>query len=441
MPESPKSWPRGFWSLMFTQFQGAFSDNALRWLVIFPVLASVTVSEADKENFVGHSSLLFAVPFLLFATVGGWMADRFSKRSVMIGVKLGEIGIMLFAAVALKLEMQALQLAAICLMGFHSTIFAPAKYGIMPEVLPTSKLSAGNGILELLTFIGIILGTFAGGWLAETLVHREMWAGLLLAGMAAVGLVTSIGIAKVPAADPGKKFNPNIIGEIWNNLRVMKADRDLWRANWGNTAFFFISMLVQLNLALFAQKVFHLKPTEQASLQAALSLGIGVGSMLAGRLSLGRIEYGLIPVGAGMMALAGFGLGWPGIVRMRPCSARDRRRIFHRAHRLRLAASPIASNQRRGPGSGKLAVMGRHRSGIRHAGPTRHHLSPQLRPDLLVLRLDRGVGRLVRHLDATPGGAGYDRPLAKPRAADHLLILDEVQRLPGLFSGAVQLDR
>ena len=314
MPEnSPTPWPRGFWNLMFTQFQGAFSDNALRWLVIFPVLASVSLSETDKENFAGHASLLFAIPFLLFATVGGWMADRFSKRSVMIGVKAGEIAIMLFAAFALQLGHQFLQLAAICLMGLHSTIFAPAKYGIMPEVLPTSKLSAGNGILELLTFIGIILGTFAGGWLAEGLVNREVWSGVMLAGLAAIGLISSIGIAKVPAADPGKKFNPNIIGEIWNNMSVMKADRDLWRANWGNTAFFFVATLVQINLALFAQKVFHLKPTEQASLQAALSLGIGIGSMLAGRLSRGRIEYGLIPFGAGMMALAAYALGWPGI--------------------------------------------------------------------------------------------------------------------------------
>jgi len=313
--ESSKSWPRGFWHLMFTQFQGAFSDNALRWLVIFPVLASVTLSETDKENFAGHASLLFAVPFLIFATVGGWMADRFSKHSVMIGVKAGEIAIMLFAAVALAMGSQSLQLTAICLMGVHSTIFAPAKYGIMPEVLPTSKLSAGNGILELLTFIGIILGTFAGGWLAETLVEREVWSGVLLAALAAVGLFTSIGIAKVPAADPVKKFNPNIIGEIWNNLSVMKTDRDLWRANWGNTAFFFVATLIQINLALFAQKVFHLKPTEQASLQAALSLGIGVGSMLAGRLSRGRIEYGLIPIGAGMMALASIYLGWPGITK------------------------------------------------------------------------------------------------------------------------------
>jgi dipeptide/tripeptide permease len=92
--EPSPSWPRGFWNLMFTQFQEAFSDNALRWLVIFPVLASVTVSEADNESFVGHSSLLFAVPFLLFATVGGWMADRYSKRLVMTGVKSAKISIM-----------------------------------------------------------------------------------------------------------------------------------------------------------------------------------------------------------------------------------------------------------------------------------------------------------------------------------------------------------
>ncbi|RYD17712.1 MAG: MFS transporter, partial [Verrucomicrobiaceae bacterium] len=230
-----KRLPRGFRSLMFTQFQGAFSDNALRWLVIFPVLASVVLSESDKEGFASHASLLFAVPFLLFSTVGGWMADRFSKRSVMIGVKVGEIAIMLFAAAALWKESQPLQLAAICLMGIHSTIFAPAKYGIMPEVLPPEKLSVGNGILELLTFIGIILGTFAGGWLAETLAGREVWSGILLAVLAGVGVITSLGISKVPAADPTKKFNWNILGEIWSNLRVMKTDTDLWRANWGHT--------------------------------------------------------------------------------------------------------------------------------------------------------------------------------------------------------------
>jgi len=298
---------------MFTQFQGAFSDNALRWLVIFPVLASITLSDAQKEGFASQASLLFAVPFLLLSTMGGWLADRCSKRSVMIGVKLGEVAIMLFAALALAWEYPTLQLAAICLMGAHSAFFAPAKYGIMPEVLRPSQLAAGNGILELLTFVGIILGTFAGGWLAETLAHREVWSGAILAALASVGCLVSRGIFKVPAADPTRKFNPNILGEIWSNLRIMKTDRDLWRANWGNTAFFFVATLVQINLALYAQKVFHLMPTQQAWLQAALSLGIGVGSLLAGRLSRGRIEYGLIAPGAALMAAAGLWLGWPGL--------------------------------------------------------------------------------------------------------------------------------
>ncbi len=298
---------------MFTQFQGAFSDNALRWLVIFPVLASASLSDAEKTGFASRASLWFALPFLLFSTLGGWLADRFSKRSVMIGVKLGEIAIMLFAALALAWENPSLQLAAICLMGVHSTFFAPAKYGVMPEVLPASQLSAGNGVLELLTFIGIILGTFAGGWLAETWSHREVWSGILLAMLAGVGFFISLGISRVPAADPGRRFKRNILGEIRSNLRVMKTDRDLWRANWGNAMFFFVATMVQINLALYAQKVFHLKPTEQAWLQAALSLGIGVGSVLAGRLSRGRIEYGLIAPGAALMAVAGGCLGWPGL--------------------------------------------------------------------------------------------------------------------------------
>jgi acyl-[acyl-carrier-protein]-phospholipid O-acyltransferase/long-chain-fatty-acid--[acyl-carrier-protein] ligase len=300
-PESNSRWPKGFWNLMFTQFQGAFSDNALKWLVIF--LATLVLSDAEKESFLSHASQYFAIPFLLFSTVGGWLADRFSKRSVMMGVKLGEIAIMLFASFALWKTDRSLQLVAICLMGVHSTIFAPAKYGIMPEVLPTSRLSAGNGVLELLTFIGIILGTFAGGWLAETWASKEWIAGALLAALAVAGFMTSMGVAKVPAADPAKKFNFN----------MMRTDRDLWRANLGNSAFFFVAALVQINLALYAKKIFEMAPSEQAWLQAALSLGIGVGSMVAGKLSRGRIEYGLIPVGSAIMALGSVALGVPGI--------------------------------------------------------------------------------------------------------------------------------
>lgn len=311
-PSESTRWPKGFWNLMFTQFQGAFSDNALRWLVIFLFFAMTPGKEA-RDDFASHAATLFAIPFLVFSTVGGWLADRHSKRTVMISVKIAEVGIMLFAAWALMAGSRPLQLSAICLMGLHSTIFAPAKYGVMPEILPTAKLSAGNGILELLTFIGIILGTFAGGFLAEKLADREGLSGLLLAAVAVVGAFAARGIARVPAADPVKKFNWNILGEIFSQLRAMRPDVDLWRANWGNAAFFFVATLIQVNLALYAQDIFHLTPTGQAWLQAALSLGIGLGSMLAGKLSHDRIEYGLVPIGAFFMALAALALGWPSI--------------------------------------------------------------------------------------------------------------------------------
>ncbi len=304
--------PRGFWNLMFTQFQGAFSDNALKWLVIFLVFKMALPAD-EQDTLVTRAGAVFAVPFLLFSIWGGWLSDRFSKRSVMMGVKAAEIGIMLFAAVGLWMDSMTLQMTAICLMGVHSAVFAPAKYGILPEVLPASRLSWGNGILELLTFVAIIAGTVAGGYLADTLHGQQVWSGILLAGLAAVGFLTSVGSPRVKAADPTKRFEPNFPREIWRQLKKMKLDRDLWRANWGNTGFFYIAALVQLNLALFAKQDFGLKATEQSWLQAALCLGIGGGSAFTGHFSRGRIAYGFIPIGALLMALASIFLGWPGI--------------------------------------------------------------------------------------------------------------------------------
>jgi acyl-[acyl-carrier-protein]-phospholipid O-acyltransferase/long-chain-fatty-acid--[acyl-carrier-protein] ligase len=305
-------WRKGFGSLMFTQFQGAFSDNALKWLVTFLVF-SANLPREEQDSIVSLAGALFAVPFLLFSMWGGWLADRCSKRTVMMGVKIAEVGIMLFAAWALSRGSLALQLAAICLMGAHSAFFAPAKYGILPEVLPPSRLSWGNGILELLTFVAIILGTVTGGFLAEAMQGRQMVSGLLLAALAVVGWGASRGIQRVPAADPAKRFVLNFPAEVWRQMGQLRRDRDLWRANWGNTGFFYVAALVQMNLALYAKQVFQLQPTQQSWLQAALCLGIGAGSACAGQLSRGRIAYGFVPIGAVVMAAAAAILGWPGI--------------------------------------------------------------------------------------------------------------------------------
>ena len=137
-PITETHWKRGFWCLMGTQFQGAFSDNVLKWLVIYLVIAQKMPKE-QLDSLVSDSGMYFAIPFLLLSMFGGWMADRFSKRHVMIGVKTMEIGIMVFATYALASGKMGLQLASICLMGVHSAFFAASKYGSLPEVVPPKK--------------------------------------------------------------------------------------------------------------------------------------------------------------------------------------------------------------------------------------------------------------------------------------------------------------
>jgi acyl-[acyl-carrier-protein]-phospholipid O-acyltransferase/long-chain-fatty-acid--[acyl-carrier-protein] ligase len=158
-------WKRGFWSLMATQFQNAFSDNALKNLVILLVL-SKPMSQEQRDTSVMLAGALFALPFILLSMLGGWLADRFPKNQVISCIKAAEIFIMLFAAGALFLGNLPMELFAIFLMGSHSALFGPSKYGSLPELLPFERLSWGNGILELLTFLGIISGTLAGGLFA-----------------------------------------------------------------------------------------------------------------------------------------------------------------------------------------------------------------------------------------------------------------------------------
>jgi len=307
----PASWQCGFWSLMATQFQNAFSDLALKNLIIFLVLARM--AEGDRDRYVALAGALYALPFILFSMFGGWLADRFSKQVVLSSVKLAEIGIMFFAAVALGLQNLWLELFSVFLMGCHSSIFGPSKYGILPELLPLERLSWGNGLLELLTFIGIILGTVAGGYLAEHLAGRQHWSGLILAVLAFAGWRFSTRITHVRPADPHCPPRLNPITDLWTQLKLMKPDRDLWRSTWGNTGFWFVATLVSMNMMIYAKEVLRLSDSKNGLLNAALAIGIGAGSAIAGFVSRGRIAYGLVPVGAAGIALSTLPMGFEGI--------------------------------------------------------------------------------------------------------------------------------
>ena len=216
---SGNNWQRGFWSLILVQFQGAFSDNALKNLVLFLILGLGLPSE-KRDALIPLVGALFATPFILFSMAGGWLADRFSKRTITRSVKLFELGIMLFAAVGLSLKNLPMELGAIFLMGVHSALFGPSKYGLLPELLPLEKLSWGNGVLELGTFLAIITGTMAGAFFAAQFAGAQVWSGLALAALAIGGWAMSAGITKahspprrrtLPAANvlPPQNFGVN----------------------------------------------------------------------------------------------------------------------------------------------------------------------------------------------------------------------------------------
>ncbi len=302
--EPPRDWKRGFWSLIATQFQTGFNDNALKFLVTYIVIA-MNLPQARRDSLVPIVGAMFAVPFILFSMTGGYLADRYSKRTVTIGTKLFEIAVMAFFIVSLALRSLPLECAGVFLISTEGALFGPSKYGLLPELLPEPRLSWGNGIIEFGTFLAGIGGTMAAGYLAERYAGHEAMAGVLLLGFTCVGLVTSFGISRVPAADPAKKFRWNVLGDFAAQMKIIVADRTLGWAVLGNTYLFFLAALLQFAIIIYGHDTLHIDDTHTTYLQAAVAVGIGLGSVAAGYLSGGKIEYGLIPLGAVGMTVFG----------------------------------------------------------------------------------------------------------------------------------------
>ena len=298
----------GFWALIATQFQGAYSDNILRNLLL-SMIVGMGLANSERETFVSVVTFLFSVPFILFSMPGGWLADRYSKRQITIWTKVMEIGSMAVATIGLATHTLTLSLIALTLVATQAALFGPSKYGLLPELLPAKRLSWGNGVIELGTFLAIIVGTVTGAAMAEHFHGREIYAGYALLALSFAGLLTSLGIDKVPAAAPHKKFEVNILGDLWHQIKLMRQDRPLFLAVAGNTYFWFLGSLLFSTIVVYGPDVLHVGQAKTGYLNATLAVGIGIGSMAAGMLSGNKIEYGLIPLGSIGMTCTGFFLG------------------------------------------------------------------------------------------------------------------------------------
>jgi acyl-[acyl-carrier-protein]-phospholipid O-acyltransferase/long-chain-fatty-acid--[acyl-carrier-protein] ligase len=295
--------------LLTAQFLGALNDNIYK-MVLSLYAVSIAVDTRDSSNYIPMIGAIFVLPFLLFSGYAGHLADVWSKRQVLIGTKLLEIVAMASGCFALWTGHMVLLLTVLFLMALQSALFGPAKYSIIPEIVPPTALSRVNGVIEMTTFLAIISGTIVGSFLFTAWQTHLVWIGLVLTGIAAIGTLASLLIPYVPpaiAVGISKPFPLNPWSEIIQGLKRLIPDRPLWLISLGIAYFWFLGALLQMDLLLYGKHVLGETDVRVGLLQTFLAVGIGAGSLAAGRLSGSKVELGLVPLGAlgiGLSALA-----------------------------------------------------------------------------------------------------------------------------------------
>ena len=296
-------WNRSFVGLLVTQFLGAFNDNMFRWLVV-PIGKSYY---PDNEALPLAAGLAcFVLPYVLLAAPAGYLADRFSKQRVIVGCKLAELAIMILGIAAIYWGSVGAMFGVLMLMGSQSALFGPSKFGSLPEVVPEEKLSVANGLIGLTTVVAIVLGSIAGNYLYHWTGpwgQDSLWlsAGALW-GVAAIGLAASLGMRGLTAANRSRPFPWNPARQTMRDLALLMRSLPLLRVALGVAFFWSLASLAQLNVDLYGRDELGLEQYQIGPLLGLLVLGMGVGNVLAGIWSAGKIELGLVPLGAAGIA-------------------------------------------------------------------------------------------------------------------------------------------
>ena len=306
---SDRLWTRTFIGLLAAQFLAAFNDQAINSSAMFFAMKTGVMGEKEAISLM---MVLYYAPWAIFCTLAGWLADRYSKRNALVLWKVIEVGITLLALAGFWLGRGLfptagpwLVTAAVFGMGLHSAFFVPAKYGAMPEIMQPHMLSRGNGILESLSFLAVILGTVCGGVLSDAFDGREYLIGLILVGLAVLGLLGSLLIVPMPAANPGRPFPPYVYQPLVGNIRQMLRSRPMVLAIIGIAFFTFIVAFMRSTVYMYGECQAPRWNDRDVSLVVGMvAVGIGVGSPLVGYLSGGKVEVGLVPIGSFGMAIA-----------------------------------------------------------------------------------------------------------------------------------------
>lgn len=290
---------RRFLPLFGTQFLGAFNDNVYKnALIILIIFQGSTLYGIDTNIFVTLSAGIFILPFFLFSATAGQFADKYDKSMLIRRVKILEIIIMSFAVIGFYLESILILITLLFLMGTQSTLFGPLKYSILPQHLEEKELTGGNGLLSMGTFLAILLGTILGG----ILISLQPYGSFMIAGivviLAVLGFFTSLSIPKATAAAPDLKISWNIASQTLKIMQYALINRSVFIAILAISWFWLVGATYLSQVPAYSKFILGSNNEVVTLLLTLFSVGIGLGSMMCEKMSRGRIELGLVPLGA-----------------------------------------------------------------------------------------------------------------------------------------------
>ncbi|KQP49783.1 glycerol acyltransferase [Pseudorhodoferax sp. Leaf274] len=303
---------RRFAPFFWTQFSGAANDNLFKFAFTVMVTYQLSVSWLPPTRAGLVIGALFILPFLLFSATSGQLTDKLPKTQVIRFVKNLEIAIMALAALGFLSGNVALQvpllLACTFLMGLHSTLFGPVKFAYLPQVLHERELTGGNGMVEMGTFVAILLGNVVGGLLIAVPGVGRTYVAIGCVALALLGRLAAQGIPRLPATDPQLRINWNPVSETWRNLKLAHGNTVVFRSLLGISWMWFFGAVFLSQFPSLAKEVLHGDEHVASLLLVVFSIGIAIGSLLCEVLSRRQVEIGLVPLGAIGMSVFGVDL-------------------------------------------------------------------------------------------------------------------------------------
>ncbi len=296
---------RRFAPFFWVQFLGAANDNLFKFAFTVMVTYQLQVDWLPPSLAGLAIGALFIVPFLLFSATSGQLADKLEKTVLIRFVKWLEIAIMGLATYGFLHQDARVLLACVFMMGLHSTLFGPVKFAYLPQHLGERELTGGNGMIEMGTFVAILLGQVAGGLLIALPRTGAWWVSAACIAVAVLGRVLAQEVPLSPATDPGLKINWNPFSETWRNLKLAHENIVVFRSLLGISWMWFFGAVFLAQFPSFAKDVLHGDERVASLLLVVFSVGVGMGALMCEVLSRRHVEIGLVPLGAiGMSVFA-----------------------------------------------------------------------------------------------------------------------------------------